>query len=174
MKLASIITIVQALENAGVRFLVAGGVAVNLHGYARLTHDLDLVIELSPENARTAMRALAALGYRPQVPVAIEAFADPEQRREWIERKHMEVFSLASDEHPWTSVDVFVTEPFAFDDEYRRADRYAIDNGLEIRAVTPDTLIAMKRVADRERDRDDIVHLQWIIEERRREDDDDQ
>jgi len=34
-------------------------------------------------------------------------------------------------------------------------------------------LIAMKRIADRDRDRDDIQHLQWIIEERRQEPGDD-
>lgn len=33
MKLASIEAIVRALESAGVRYLVAGGVAVNAHGY---------------------------------------------------------------------------------------------------------------------------------------------
>jgi hypothetical protein len=35
--------IFQALELAGVRFLVVGGVAVVLHGHARFTADLDLV-----------------------------------------------------------------------------------------------------------------------------------
>lgn len=30
----------------------------------------------------------------------------------------------------------------------------------------------MKQQADRDRDRDDIKHLQWIIEERRREEND--
>lgn len=169
MRLESIVAVVGALDDAGVRFLVAGGVAVNLHGYARMTQDLDLVVELSPENARAAMQVLAGLGYRPRVPVSIESFADPVQRNDWIESKHMQVFSLFSDTHPETTIDVFVTEPFPFEDEYQRADRYPIGSGVEIRAVTPETLIAMKRTADRDRDRDDIQHLQWIIEERRQE-----
>lgn len=166
MKLESILAVARALDDAGVRFLVAGGVAVNLHGYSRLTQDLDLVVELSPANARAAMDALAGLGYRPQVPVDIHDFADPERRAEWVTNKHMQVFSLVSDAHPETTVDVFVTEPFTFDDEYRRADRYQIEPGVELRTVTPGTLIAMKRNAGRDRDRDDIEHLQWIIEER--------
>ena len=173
MKLESIIAVVEALDNADVRFLVAGGVAVNLHGYARMTQDLDLVVELSPDNTQAAMRALARLGYRPKVPVSMESFADPTQRRDWIENKHMQVFSLFSETHPETTIDVFVTEPFAFDEEYQRADRYPIQSGIDIRTVTPETLIAMKRIADRDRDRDDIQHLQWIIEERRREKGDD-
>lgn len=173
MKLESIIAIVKTLDEAGVRFLVAGGVAVNLHGYARMTQDLDLVVELSPDNARAAMQALASLDYRPRVPVSMESFADPQQRRDWIENKHMQVFSLFSDAHPETTIDVFVTEPFAFDEEYQRADCYLVHPDVEIRTVTPETLIAMKRIADRDRDHDDIQHLQWIMEERYQEKDDD-
>ena len=37
MKLASFEAIVRALEDAGVRYLVAGGIAVNAHGYLRFT-----------------------------------------------------------------------------------------------------------------------------------------
>lgn len=123
--------------------------------------------------ARALAKALAWLGYRPRVPVSMESFADPVQRDDWIQNKHMQVFSLFSDTHPETTIDVFVTEPFSFEDEYQRADRYTIESGVEIRAVTPETLIAMKRIADRDRDRDDIQHLQWIIEERRQEPGDD-
>ena len=173
LKFESIIAVFKALDDAGVRFLVAGGVAVNLHGYARMTQDLDLVVELSPENAHAAMRALAGLGYRPRVPVSIESFADPAQRRNWIENKHMQVFPLFSDTCPETNIDVFVTEPFIFDEEYQGADRYTLQPGVVVRTVTPETLISMKRIADRDRDRDDIKHLQWIIEERLKEKDDD-
>ena len=42
-----------------VRYLVAGGLAVNVHGYLRFTKDVDLVVQLESDNIR---RALAALG----------------------------------------------------------------------------------------------------------------
>lgn len=35
--------IFEALHDAGCRYLVAGGVAVLLHGYLRVTFDLDLI-----------------------------------------------------------------------------------------------------------------------------------
>jgi hypothetical protein len=38
------------LSHAGVDFLVVGGVAVCLNGFVRTTHDLDLLVEASPEN----------------------------------------------------------------------------------------------------------------------------
>ncbi|MFB6358580.1 MAG: hypothetical protein ABEJ96_06175, partial [Thiohalorhabdaceae bacterium] len=149
----------SALNEAGSRFLVAGGVAVNLHGYLRAIQDLDLVVGLSSDNALSAMRALAGLGYRPQVPVPMEDFADPAQRREWIENTGMEVFSVVSESHPETTVAIFVAEPFAFEEEYRLAALFEIAPGVEAATVRPEALIAMKRPVGRERDWDDIRHL---------------
>jgi hypothetical protein len=38
--------LITGLSNAGVRYLIVGGVAVVLHGYLRATADLDLIIGL--------------------------------------------------------------------------------------------------------------------------------
>jgi hypothetical protein len=48
MKLGSVDVLVRALDSAGVRYLVAGGLAVNAHGYLRFTRDIDIVLHLSP------------------------------------------------------------------------------------------------------------------------------
>ena len=47
--------IFAALQATGVRYVVVGGVAVNLHGYQRFTKDIDLVIELIPDQALKAL-----------------------------------------------------------------------------------------------------------------------
>jgi hypothetical protein len=41
----------EALDAARVRYVVVGGLAVVLHGHARLTADLDLMIDLASEPA---------------------------------------------------------------------------------------------------------------------------
>ncbi|MCP9456741.1 MAG: hypothetical protein NNA18_11625 [Nitrospira sp.] len=48
---------------------MVGGIAVNLHGYARLTIDLDLLLDLSRDNLALVVRALNELGYVPRAPV---------------------------------------------------------------------------------------------------------
>jgi hypothetical protein len=48
MKLGSVDVLVRALDSAGVRYLVASGLAVNAHGYLRFTRDIDIVLHLSP------------------------------------------------------------------------------------------------------------------------------
>lgn len=74
--------------------MVVGGFATVLHGHARLTADIDLVIDLVPAEARKTMEALTRLGFRPRAPVDPLAFADPAIRQEWIRDKGMRVFSL--------------------------------------------------------------------------------
>ena len=69
MKLTSVAMILKALNQAGVRALVVGGLAVNAHGYLRFTNDADFAVELLPENIERAFRALASLGYQPRVPI---------------------------------------------------------------------------------------------------------
>ena len=169
MKLAAFEAIAAALRDADVRYLVAGGLAVNAHGYLRLTHDVDLVIQLKPDNIRTAFAALAGLGYRPNVPVAAGQFADEKLRAQWIREKGMQVLNFHSERHRPVTVDVFVTEPFDFDLEYGAAMQGELAQGLVVRFVSISTLIAMKQLANRPRDLDDIEHLRMIIEEKRRD-----
>jgi hypothetical protein len=166
MKLASVEAIAAALQRGGVRYLVAGGLAVNAHGYLRFTQDIDLVVQLKPDNILPAFQALATLGYRPAVPVTAEQFADSAQRQQWIREKGMQVLNFHSDQHRPTPVDVFVTEPFDFDQEYRQALEGTLLPGLVVRFVSIPTLIAMKRLANRPRDLDDIDHLTQILIER--------
>jgi hypothetical protein len=61
--------IFEALDAAGVRYVAVGGVAVVLHGHARLTADLDLAVDLAAGPAAAAIAALTGIGFRPRAPV---------------------------------------------------------------------------------------------------------
>jgi len=171
MQLSSFQAIATALDAAGVRYLVAGGLAVNAHGYLRFTKDVDLVVQLVPDNIERSFGALATLGYRPSVPVVAAQFADPGQREAWTKEKGMRVLNFWSDAHRFFPVDVFVTEPFDFEREYAQALLGEVAPGLLVRFVSIPTLIAMKQDAGRPRDLDDIQHLKWILEEHGRDED---
>jgi hypothetical protein len=54
---------IQSLNDNRVRYLVVGGYAVALHGHPRYTKDIDIWIELSPENAANMISALEAFGF---------------------------------------------------------------------------------------------------------------
>jgi hypothetical protein len=165
MKLDSFTAIVAALEDAGVRYLVAGGMAVNAHGYLRFTKDLDIVVELVPENIERAFAALGGVGYHPSVPVTSSQFADQRIRESWIAEKGMTVLNFWSDEHRETPVDVFVAMPFDFETEFRSALAKGLGS-LTVRFISIPTLISMKRVAGRPQDLIDIDYLRLRFEDR--------
>jgi len=158
----SIEAIVLALNTAGARYLIAGGLAVVAHGYVRFTADLDLILDLEKENANRGLRALASLGYQPRAPVKLDDFADPQKRREWVSDKGLTVFSLFSREHVATEVDLFVELPFDFDAAYAAAARLEIAPGLPATFVSYEHLVELKRQAGRPQDLDDIAKLQAV------------
>jgi hypothetical protein len=164
MKLSSFEAIVTALQDAGVRYLVAGGLAVNAHGYLRFTNDVDVVVQLIPKNIERAFTALHDLGYRPSVPITAAQFADAAQRESWIRDKGMQVLQFWSDAHRETPVDLFVSEPFDFDEEYGRALVKPLGT-IPVRFVSIPTLIQMKELAGRPQDRIDVEHLRMRQED---------
>jgi len=164
MKLSSLEAIVSALDRNETRYLIVGGLAVAAHGYGRVTFDLDLVIHLKEKNVQRALAALESLGYRPVAPVAAAEFADPAKRDKWIREKNMVVFTLRSEQHKETPIDMMISEPFDFDIEYDRALVGEIAKGVSARFVCLETLIRMKEDADRERDREDVRQLRLLLE----------
>lgn len=162
MRLTAFEAVAKALTAGGVRYLVAGGLAVNAHGYIRLTMDIDLVIALEPGNIHKAFQALSGIGYHPTVPIDAEAFSSDGQRQRWRDEKGMRVLNFFSKLHPGTSVDVFVYEPFDFAHEYGIALQAELLPEVDVRFVSIGTLISMKRAAGRPRDLDDIQHLEWL------------
>ena len=150
----------RALNASGTRYVVVGGVATVLHGYARLTADIDLILDQESAAAR-AMHALAGLGLRPRAPVDPADFADSRIREGWLRDKGMQVFSLFHPDNPVLSVDVFTTHPIEFETLFGRSDVFEIGD-VSVRVASISDLICLKRLADRPRDRDDIEMLQKI------------
>jgi hypothetical protein len=159
MTKASLIAIVGVLNAARVRYMVVGGIAVNAHGFMRMTVDVDLLIQLEPSNIIAALRALEGLGYRPNIPVTAEQFADSSLRRRWIEEKEMKVLKLWSDAHRETTIDVFVSDPLGFDDAYVRAVQQRLADNLNVPVCGYEDLVKLKLLASRPQDLRDIEQL---------------
>lgn len=153
--------IFNILNAAGVRYVVVGGVATLLHGYARMTADVDLAVDLAPQEALKMIQALVSKGFRPQVPVSAEAFADPVVREEWLQEKHMRAFSLVDPANPMRVVDVLLAPEIPFEELLVRSqDAYVGQAPVKVAAL--DDLITLKRHAGRPQDLVDIEELQAI------------
>jgi predicted nucleotidyltransferase len=159
---SSVETIVAALNEAEVRYLVVGGLAVVAHGHVRFTADLDLVVDFEESNLRRSLAVFKALGYVPRAPVELEQFADAGLRASWIRDKGLTVFSMYSDVHRATEIDLFVEDPLGFDEAYLRAAKMEVAPGIEATFVCLDDLIQLKRAAGRPEDLADIERLERL------------
>ena len=63
IRVTDLAELLTALANAGVEFVIVGGVAATLHGSSRLTQDVDLVYARTDENIGRLVAALTP--YRP-------------------------------------------------------------------------------------------------------------
>ncbi len=155
-----------ALSDAGVGFVVCGGVACILQGVARATHDLDLRVALDEANLRAFIRVAHALRLRPRIPEPIEALLDPARRADWVTTKHAVVYTLLSDDGAF-SVDVFLRYPIAFADLHAHADLIDVE-GRSVRISSIPHLIEAKRAVDPPRRQDirDIEDLTELLDAR--------
>ena len=160
MNRSSVEAIVAALNEAGVRYLVVGGLAVVAHGHVRFTADLDLIVDFDESNLARALAVFKGLGYLPRAPVKLEQFADAGQRSAWIRDKGLTVFSMYSDLHQATEIDLFVEDPLGFDEAYLRAVTMEVAPGIDATIVGIDDLIRLKRSAGRPQDLADIERLE--------------
>lgn len=163
MRLKDVEAILRALNEANTRYLIVDGLAVVAHGYPRLTIDVDIVLSLERENVLRAMTALGQIGYVPIVPVSGEQFADEAQRKMWREEKHMIVFQMHHPEPRSTRLDLFINEPFNFEEEYSKAEWLEVA-GLAAPVVRIEALIQMKQAAGRPRDLGDVGELQKLYD----------
>jgi predicted nucleotidyltransferase len=76
----------------------------------------------------------------------------------------MTVFSLWDPDDPMLAVDLFVVEPVPFHDLFARSETIDL-GGVRARVASIDDLIAMKRIAGRPVDLEDVDALRAIREE---------
>jgi len=156
----------KALNDAGVRYVVVGGLAVVLHGHARLTVDVDLVVDLDEGQALRAIDALVGLGLRPRVPVNPRDFADRSIRETWIRDRGMQVFSMLDPSNPMRVVDLFVDHPVPFEELWSRSREFELRD-THVRVASIPDLIRLKRMAGRPQDLADIEQLEAILKAKR-------
>jgi len=153
----------SSLNKASIKYMVAGGIAVNLYGIERATADLDIALELEKGNLLKFINVAEKLGLRPKIPVKLEDFIDPDKRKSWRVDKGMLVFSLYDPRNPFFLIDIFTEIPFDFDAIYKQRKKVKFEN-IFIPVVPIKELIAMKEKSDRPQDRADVFYLKKIMD----------
>ena len=138
------------LADHGVRFIVVGGVAVTLQGYVRLTEDVDLLIDGSPDNVKRFLACLAEYGEGHARELSPEDFDDSEgaiRIVEEVEQCQIDVFTRMSGLH--------------YADVMGDADHLALGDHA-IPYASKASLIHWKEASVREKDRLDALALRRL------------
>lgn len=157
----SMFDLIKLLAESDTDYVLVGGLAVALHGYQRVTMDVDVVLAMNPENIERFVSRAKAAGLRPTMPVAIEVLAHPDLLEQWRREKGMLAFGLHGTEAQATVLDVLIAPgvPYA---ELRR-DAILIDVGaFRIPVASIEHLIAMKTGSGRSKDAIDIAELKKL------------
>ena len=152
-------TLLSALADGNVEFVIVGGVAATFHGSARFTSDLDIVYGRSAANIERLAAAVAPLSpYLRGAPPGLPFRFDPKTIRAGLN------FTLTTTAGP---LDLLGDMAGGFDYEGLR-DR-AIEAeifGRRVKVIDLESLIKAKRAARRPKDLETIAELEVIREER--------
>ena len=144
--------LLRRLADAGVDFLVIGGVAVFFQGYARFTKDLDIVYATNAANLERLGEVLVALGAKLRG-IAEDVPFVPDART----LKRTAILTLDT---PLGGIDLLVDPDGADRYEAMRERSDVVDlDGVEFRIVSVEDLLSMKRAAGRPQDVADIDAL---------------
>lgn len=160
--------ILREFQKQKVKYVLVGGVAVNLLGSLRSTADLDILVEMSDDNLAKVVTILKKHGYRVKQPVDPMGIADEATREDWIKNKHMKAFNFYKEEG-LKEVDIIIDTPVPF--AAARKDAIIINvDGIGLPVISIDHLIKMKRNAGRPLDKVDIGELKKIKKLRKKND----
>lgn len=144
--------LVKALKNEKINYMIVGGYAVNFHGYSRNTVDIDLIIKFTLSNLKKIEILLNKMGMVSRLP--IDAVSVYKFRDEYIRNRNLIAWNFYNKNDPTVQVDILITHDVS---EFK-SEKFRVGQ-LEIKVISKDDLIKMKKKSAREKDLLDIKEL---------------
>ena len=144
---SDLLSLAQTLANFDVEYVVIGGAAMALHGFARMTKDIDLLLPVDPANNARLLRALESM------PQNAEALA--QLRPEWMDKGH----STALEGEIYIDL-LYVAASRSFE-ELRQHIQTVVLNGVPVVTLDVDGMLQTKRTT-REVDIPDRLKLERL------------
>ena len=140
--------LVAALGQAGIEYAICGGVALAFHGHPRFTKDIDLLVR--EQDLDKVRKAVAACGF------TVEGGRVPFRLGEPDELIIHHVSKILA--HEILTLDLMVVNP-GLEEVWR--SRGVFDwKGRQVKVVSRDGLLKMKRLAGRTQDLADVERLE--------------
>lgn len=149
--------VILALEKNDVTYVIVGGFAAVMHGCNRFTADLDIIVDFNKSNIESLVKSMESIGFSARLPINPLELADTNKRQEWIAR-NMQVFTFLKSNNPLFLLDVFIYHPIDFSTLLKSSKDYPYEGG-KIKVCDIDSLISLKKMANRPKDMEDIKQL---------------
>ena len=152
----------QNLESENIRYMLVGGLAMNLYGVPRSTMDVDIVLAMDQDNLCAFLDMAKQMNMQPVAPVSMEDLLDPVVRKSWVKDKNMIAFGLRPPDPSAPTVDVLIDPPLDINVALKRMKSQNIGN-CRVYLASLEDLIILKEKTGRAQDRADIEHLKRLI-----------
>lgn len=152
--------LLREFQKQKVKYVLVGGIALNLQGALRTTNDLDMLVEMSDKNLFKIVSILKKYGYYVKQPVDPIGIADRKTREDWINNKNMKAFNFYKNKS-LKEVDLVIESPVSFEKALENSDKIRVA-GITLPVICIDDLIKMKKVSGRQIDELDINELRRI------------
>jgi len=143
-----------------VKYIIVGGIAINLHGFLRATADMDILVDMTDENLRKIVNILKKQGYHVKQPIDPMGIANEKIRHDWIHGKNMKAFNFYKEDE-FKEVDIIIESPVSYKKANKSVWHVKIDD-LKVPVISLEDLIEMKKQAGRDLDQRDIEQLRII------------
>lgn len=144
--------LVKSLQREKINYMIVGGYAVNCHGYSRNTVNIDLVIKFTLSNLKKIeiiLREMDMISRLPIDSVSVYKFRD-----EYINNRNLIAWNFYNENDPTDQVDILI----AYDVSDFKSEKFRVGD-LELKVISKDDLIKMKKRSGRDKDLLDIKEL---------------
>jgi predicted nucleotidyltransferase len=135
-----------------IKYVIIGGMALPVYGYARATFDLDIFIEPTEENAKKTLKVLSQFGYKVVEDVKLSDFLN--------KKTLIRGYNLEIDIHPFV-------KGVSFNEVWKNRVKAKIGSTFGY-FPSLENLIKMKKAANRAKDKEDLKYLKEFFKRRRK------
>ena len=151
----------QALFLNNIHYLICGGLAVNIYGIPRMTADIDLLLNLTPNNITQFENTMNKLNYKPLIPLSLQTLQDEKTRTYYIKERNLIGYSYFNSQKNFVNIDILLDLPISFQSMWENKEIRTIDN-YQIYLISIQHLIELKNYSNRIQDQKDIQLLNQI------------
>ncbi|MBD3379150.1 MAG: hypothetical protein GF408_01660 [Candidatus Omnitrophica bacterium] len=150
--------VLREFNRRKVKYIIVGGIAMNLLGGYRNTLDMDVLVEMSDANLQKIVTILKELGYSVRQPVDPFLIADKNTRNDWVKNKNMKAFNFYKGKRSYEEVDIIIDSPVSYERASKNMVKVKVGR-MTLPVVSVKDFIKMKKHAGREKDLLDIKEV---------------